>query len=177
MIRDPKTFTGQSNERKVISIPVPFIVLFVVLAAAIVLRGQIARPSPVPADAAAGQSEPAKVEPLGQGNLNRVTLTAEAVERLGIQTVSVREAGAAGSGSGAGHETVVPYGAVYYDVHGQTWVYTNPEPLVFVRDRIAIDRIDGDRALLAEGPLPGTKVATVGVAELVGTEFGGLVEQ
>ena len=177
MIRDPRTFTGQSNGRKVITVPIPFIALLVVLAAVVALRAQVARPSAVPAFAAAGQSEPAKVEPLGQGNLNRVTLTAEAVERLGIQTVSVREAGAAGSGSGAGHETVVPYGAVYYDVHGQTWVYTNPEPLVFVRDRIAIDRIDGDRALLAEGPLPGTKVATVGVAELVGTEFGGLVEQ
>ena len=177
MIRDPRTFTGQSNGRKVITIPVPFIVLFVVLAAAIAIRAQVARPSAVPAVAAAGQSEPAKVEPLGKGNLNRVTLTAEAVERLGIQTAPVREAGAAGKGSGAGRATVVPYGAVYYDVHGRTWVYTNPKPLVFVRDRVTIDRIDGDRVLLSEGPTLGTAVATVGVAELVGTEFGGLVEQ
>ena len=66
---------------------------------------------------------------------------------------------------------------LYYDVHGQTWVYTNLQPLVFVRHRVAIDRVDGDRALLSEGPPPGSKVAAVGVAELVGTEFGGLVEQ
>ncbi|TMI89152.1 MAG: hypothetical protein E6H00_10590 [Bacillati bacterium ANGP1] len=171
MIRDPRTFSGQSNGRKALTIPASFIVLFVVLAAAIAIRAQVARPNAVPAAAAAGESEPAKVEPLGTGNLNRVTLTSEAVARLGIQTVSVREA------QGAGHETVVPYGAVYYDVHGQTWVYTNLQPLVFVRHRVAIDRVDGDRALLSEGPPPGSKVAAVGVAELVGTEFGGLVEQ
>ena len=52
MIRDPRTFSGQSNGRKALTIPVPFIVLFVVLAAAIAMRGQVARPSAVPAVAA-----------------------------------------------------------------------------------------------------------------------------
>ena len=177
MIRDPRTFTGQSNGRRVITIPAPLMVVLVVLAAAIALRAQVAKPNAVSAVTAVDQSEPAKVEPLGQGNLNRVTLTAQAVERLGIQTAPVREAKAAGNGAGAGRETVVPYGAVYYDVHGRAWVYTNPEPLVFVRHGVTIDRIDGDRVMLSQGPTPGTKVATVGVAELVGTEFGGLVEQ
>jgi hypothetical protein len=177
VIRDPRTFTGQSNGRKALTISAPFIILFVVLAAVVALRVQVARPGQDLAGAAADESAPAKVEPLGQGNLNRVTLTAEAVERLGIQTASVGEARAVGNGSGAGRQMVVPYAAVYYDVHGQAWVYTNPEPLVFVRDRVTIDRIDGDRVVLSEGPTLGTKVATVGVAELVGTEFGGLVEQ
>ena len=67
---------------------------------------------------------------------------------------------------------VIPYAAVIYDLHGETWVYTNPEPLVFVRHPIHVDYIEGDLAVLLEGPPAGTEVATVGVAELLGTEFG-----
>jgi hypothetical protein len=75
------------------------------------------------------------------------------------------------AGSG-GQRKVIPYGAVIYDLHGETWVYTNPEPLVFVRHAILVDYIEGDVAVLLEGPPAGTEVATVGVAELFGTEFG-----
>jgi hypothetical protein len=32
-------------------------------------------------------------------------------------------------------------------------------------------RIDGDRAILSDGPAPGTEVVTVGAAELLGTEY------
>jgi hypothetical protein len=67
---------------------------------------------------------------------------------------------------------VVPYAAVLYGVHGETWVYSNPEPLVFVRQPIMIDYIEGDRAYLSEGPEVGTAVVTVGAAELFGTETG-----
>ena len=67
---------------------------------------------------------------------------------------------------------VLPYAAVLYDANGDTWTYTNPEPLVFVRHKISIDRVDGESAILAEGPDAGTKVVTVGAAELIGTEFG-----
>jgi hypothetical protein len=67
---------------------------------------------------------------------------------------------------------VVPYSSVIYDLNGETWVYTNPEPLAFVRERITVDYIDGDKAFLSEGPAAGTKIASVGVAELYGTEFG-----
>lgn len=66
---------------------------------------------------------------------------------------------------------VVPYAAVLYDAHGDTWVYTNPEPLIFVRHRISVDYIDGDLAVLSDGPPSGTAVVTVGAAELFGTEF------
>jgi len=66
---------------------------------------------------------------------------------------------------------VVPYAAVLYDAHGDTWVYTNPEPLVFVRHRIMVDYINGDQAVLSEGPPAGTVVVTVGGAELFGAEF------
>jgi hypothetical protein len=67
---------------------------------------------------------------------------------------------------------VVPYAAVLYGVHGETWVYSNPQPLVFVRQPIVIDYIEGDRAYLSEGPQVGTAVVTVGAAELFGTETG-----
>lgn len=75
------------------------------------------------------------------------------------------------SGDGAPRK-IVPYAAVLYGVNGETWVYTNPEPLVFVRSPITIDYIDGDLAVLSEGPEAGTAVVTVGAAELFGTETG-----
>ena len=67
---------------------------------------------------------------------------------------------------------VVPYAAVLYGVNGETWVYTAPEPLVFVRQPITIDYIEGDLAILSEGPEAGTAVVTVGAAELFGAETG-----
>ena len=59
-----------------------------------------------------------------------------------------------------------------YDEHGDTWTFTSPEPLTFVRRRIEIDRIEGGRAVLQEGPATGTTVVTVGAAELLGAELG-----
>ena len=66
----------------------------------------------------------------------------------------------------------IPYAAVLYDPDGATFTYTSPEPLVFVRQDITIDRIDGDLAYLTEGPPSGTAVVVVGAAELFGTELG-----
>ena len=102
---------------------------------------------------------PSKLEPIEGTDLSRVILTEKAAERLNIQTASV-------SGN------TVPYAAVIYDIEGNTWVYTNPEPLTFVRAPIVVDRIEGDTAFLSEGLTPNTAVVTVGVAELYGTETG-----
>jgi hypothetical protein len=66
---------------------------------------------------------------------------------------------------------VVPYNAVYYDPKGNPWVYLNPEPLVFHRQRIDIERIDGNFAVLNAGPPVGTSVVTVGAPLLYGTEI------
>jgi hypothetical protein len=107
---------------------------------------------------------PAKIELVEGTNLSRVILTPEAAERLDIRTALVR-----GENSG---RTVIPYGAVLYSPNGETWTYINPEPLTFVRERIVVARIDGDRAVLSKGPAHGTKVATVGVPELFGAESG-----
>jgi hypothetical protein len=117
--------------------------------------------------ASSTSSPPARVERLGETDLSRVILTAEAGKRLGIETAPVRDAQARGQ-----LRKVVPYSAVFYDLKGETWVYTNPEPLTFVRARISVDYIDGGLAVLLEGLPSGTEVVTVGAPELYGTEFG-----
>jgi hypothetical protein len=114
-----------------------------------------------------GTGEPARVEPLRGTDLNRVLLSAQAAKRLDIQTAPVRETQVRGKPG-----KVVPYSAVIYDLHGETWVFTNPEPLTYVRDAINVDFIDGDLAVLSKGPPSGTAVVTVGAPELYGTEVG-----
>ncbi len=73
--------------------------------------------------------------------------------------------------NGAQHKAV-PYAALIYGLHGETWVYTRPEPLVFIRHPVTVDYIDGDQAILSEGPPAGTEVVTVAGAELYGAETG-----
>jgi hypothetical protein len=111
---------------------------------------------------------PAKVEKLEGSELSRVTLTAKAGERLDLRTVEVREQKVSRS---ATPRRVVPYSSLIYDAQGATWVYTSPQPLTFVRQKVEVDYIEGDTVVLNDGPAPGTVVASVGVAELYGTEF------
>ena len=112
-------------------------------------------------------TSPAKVEHIEGKDVSRVILTEEAVKRLGIETTQIRDEQV----RGAKHK-VVPYSTVIYDLNGETWVFTNPEPRTYVRDTISVDFIDGDRAVLSKGPPSGTVVVTVGAPELYGTEFG-----
>ena len=212
---------------------------------------------------AAPEDGPAKVEPIGDGAVSRVTLSERAAERIGIQTAAVRreavtrtlkalgevvaakgstnavevrvalnasdfarvdhaavarvlpkpdgETGAvsarlsreeqtAGYGDGAvfyvpdakehglligqrprvhvplkgsgAMRLTVPYAAVLYDSSGVTWVYTNPEGQAYVRATVKVDYVDGDVAVLEEGPAAGTLVVTVGASELYGAEVG-----
>jgi hypothetical protein len=107
--------------------------------------------------------EPATVQEVEDGEVARVTITQKAAERLDIQTAVVET---------AGKRTVVPSAAVIVDPAGDFWVFTNPEPLVFVRHKISIDYEDGNQAFLTDGPPAGSKIVTVGVAELYGTEYG-----
>ena len=108
-------------------------------------------------------SEPMTLEPIKGTEFSRVILTAEAAERIGLETAAVRA---------NGETRTVPASAVWVGVNGEEWVYTAPEPLVFVRAVIEIDRYEGDVALLAAGPAGGTKIVSVGVPELIGSEFG-----
>jgi hypothetical protein len=113
----------------------------------------------------------AKVEPVGGSDLSRVTLSAQAADRLGIETAQVSLQRVAAAGQAAARK-VVPYAAVIYDERGDTWTFTSPRPLTYLRRHIAIDVITGDMAVLSEGPPVGTTVVTTGAAELLGTELG-----
>jgi len=68
-------------------------------------------------------------------------------------------------------QKVVPYGSVYYDAKGAPWVYVNGTPLTYQRQRIGVERIVGDLAVLSEGPAVGTPIVTVGAAMLYGAEI------
>jgi hypothetical protein len=136
------------------------------------------------------RGQPAIVLPLGTDGERGFALTAHAVEIPAVDEPS--EAGGVlyyvvdsaepelAPGQRAlvevtlfgGPRKVVPYSAVIYGLQGDTWTYTNPEPLVFVRHRITIDYIEKDTAVLLDGPPAGTAVVTVGAAELFGVELG-----
>ncbi len=75
------------------------------------------------------------------------------------------------AGSGAQRQ-VVPFSSVIYGPTGDTWVYTSPEPLEYVRHLITVDYIDGDIAVLSAGPPTDTAIVAVGATELFGLEFG-----
>ncbi|HSF19303.1 MAG TPA: hypothetical protein VLK65_27505 [Vicinamibacteria bacterium] len=111
---------------------------------------------------------PAEVEHIEGSDLSRVTLTEKAIERLALETSEVREASVTRSDV---PRRVVPYSSLIYDPQGNTWVYTSPQPRTFVREQVEVDYIEGDLAVLNDGPPTGTVVASVGVAELYGTEF------
>lgn len=102
---------------------------------------------------------PSALEKIEGSDLQRVILTEKAAERIGVETVPV-------------NGMTVPYSAVIYDTEGNTWVYTNPSPLTFVRALIVIDRIEGDQAFLAEDLATDDPIVTVGVIEIYGAETG-----
>jgi hypothetical protein len=110
----------------------------------------------------ASHHEPAKLEPIKGTDVKRVIFDAEGAKRVGLQTAQVR---------GAGQRKVIPYAAVIYDAEGNTFTYTSPEPLVYVREKVKVDYVAGDRVVLSEGPSVGTEIVTVGAAEVYGTEF------
>lgn len=107
--------------------------------------------------------EPAALEPIDGTELMRVILTEDAARRIRLETGTV---------SSAGEVVSVPESAVWIDEHGEEWVYTEQEPLVFVREAIRVDRYEDGVAVLTDGPPTGTLVVTVGVAELIGVESG-----
>ena len=68
---------------------------------------------------------------------------------------------------------MVPYSAVYYDAKGGAWTYVNGKPQTYERQKIVVNRIVGDVAVLSEGPPVGTQVVTAGAPLLYGTEIFG----
>jgi hypothetical protein len=139
-----------------------------IVAGLLVASLQLAACAQSPAKAAGGEKiQPALLEKTDDPAINRVVLVEKAAQRLDIQTADVREEQVGGA-----QHMVVPYAAVIYGNEGETWMYTSPEPLKFVRVAINIDHIEGDKVVLVDGPPAGTKVVTVGVAELYGIDTG-----
>jgi hypothetical protein len=114
-----------------------------------------------PAAAPEEETKPVSLEPVTGTDLNRITLTEEAAKRLDVQTAEVHETDG---------KMVVPYASILYEANGNTWIYVNVAPLVYVREAIVIDSINGDEAILSKGPDSGSTVVTVGAAELYGSE-------
>ena len=139
--------------------PRPRVLLMVgVACAAVLVLGSCTN-----SEATASSEDPVTVEPIEGTDLSRITLEASAAQRLDIQTVKV-ESGEVGK--------TVPSAAVIIDPAGVYWVYTNPEPLVFVRQELQSVHEEGQRAFYRAGPSIGTFVVVVGVPELYGAEFG-----
>ena len=107
--------------------------------------------------------EPATLESVkGRDDVKRVTVTAEGARRIGLKTAKVAR---------TAEREVVPYAALIYDAEGDTYVYKRSGPLSFLRVEVEVVRVDGDQALLSEGPPVGTAVVTVGAAEVHGAEL------
>lgn len=99
----------------------------------------------------------------------RVILEPGVAERLELKLQPIASLGAAGAGVGS---RALPYGALLYKPDGSTFVYTNPEPDVYLHQAVKVERVDGDVAVITDGPRTGTPVVTDGAAELMGMEFG-----
>ena len=120
----------------------------------------------VPASGSVGSDSRAyKVEAIKGTDLSRVIVTAEAAKRLDLQTAHVRAVTVNGR-----PRKVIPYAAIVYDAEGRTWAYTTPAFLTFVRAPVTVEYVEGDRAVLTDGPAVGSEVVSVGVQELYGTE-------
>jgi hypothetical protein len=111
------------------------------------------------------ENKPVTLEPISGTDLNRLTLTEKAAERLGLETAPVLTQQIDGV-----DRIVMPYAALLYDPSGKAWAYVNVEPLVFVRQAITVDFITGDEAVLSEGLEAGAAVVTLGATELYGSE-------
>jgi hypothetical protein len=110
---------------------------------------------------------PATVEDIPGSDLKKVTLTERAAERIDLQMDAVR-----GEWVDDEQLKVVPYSSLIYDPHGGTWIYTLTSTRTFVRAPIDVDSIHGNDVFFKDGPAVGTKIASVGVAEIYGEEFG-----
>ena len=94
-----------------------------------------------------------------------LTLTAKAIERIDIKTGKVEKRDQA--------PMVVPYSALIYNPQGETFVFESREDRKFVRVPVTVEKVVGNDVMLAKGPAAGTEIATVGVAELYGSEGKG----
>ena len=108
--------------------------------------------------------QPSHVESVkgADDDVQHITFTKEGAERTGLETAEVRRSGG---------RKVIPYAALIYNDEAKTFVYTTPKPREFIRATVTVDRIEGQRVLLKDGPPAGTKIVTTGATEVYGTEI------
>lgn len=111
------------------------------------------------------EEKPVTLEPIAGTDLNRLTLTEKAAERLGLEIAPVVT-----ERIGGAERVVIPYAALLYDPSGQAWVYVNVQPLVFMRQAITVESIQDNKVILSDGPEAGASVVTMGATELYGSE-------
>jgi hypothetical protein len=104
-----------------------------------------------------------KVETIKGTEIQLVKFSALGAKKIGLKTAVIRRDDG---------KKVMPYAALLYDSKGRAFAYTSPKPLTFVRKDINVERMDGGRVVLAEGPPAGTRVVTTGNDEVYGTEVG-----
>ncbi|HEV7677705.1 MAG TPA: hypothetical protein VGQ42_03970 [Candidatus Dormibacteraeota bacterium] len=110
-----------------------------------------------------GSAAPARLVTVSGGTGQAVQLTEDSMRRIALSTEPV---------VAAADNLVIPVTALVYDKDGGTWVFLATQPLTFERRAVTIARVSGDRAVLSSGPAAGSRVVTVGAAELLGTEYG-----
>ncbi len=118
------------------------------------------------AEAEADHSSPAVVEHVEGSDRAWVSMTPDAVDRIGLEVVPVRPV------PGSAGRLAVPYAGVIYGADGTTWVYAADDSgLRFRREAVVVHSARAGRAVLLDGPSPGTEVAGRGSVELYGSEF------
>ena len=107
---------------------------------------------------------PAKVEKIEGSSISKVTLTADAERRLGIETI-VPELGGSNRG-------LVPLSALLYDTKGTAWLFARSSEHVYQRIRVEVlDTLESQVRVSGELPRGGA-IVTQGVAELYVAAFG-----
>jgi hypothetical protein len=105
---------------------------------------------------------PAEIEEIEDSDATRVTLTADAAARIGLELASAQR---------NGEYITIPYAALIYDDDGEAWVFEADAELTFIRTGVVVDRVEGDVAWLSEGLSHADPVVTAGATELYGAEL------
>jgi hypothetical protein len=105
---------------------------------------------------------PYSVKPIKGSDVQRVTMVDETAALLPVETTAV---------SRAGKRKVVPHEALIYNPDGDSFVYTKPKAETYVRAPVKVVRVDGEEAVLSDGPPADTTIVTTGAAELLATEY------
>jgi hypothetical protein len=108
------------------------------------------------------ETYPYTVEPIKGSDVQRVRMKDETAALLPVETTTVRR---------EGKRTVVPHAALIYNPDGDSFVYTKPKAETYVRALVKVVGVEGDEAMLSDGPRAATTIVTTGAAELLATEY------